>query len=339
MWRTASSNRSLAAGPARRGSPRRERAATGRRPARSQRCTWSAASTLRAWSPAEIAALAANSAVRRLVPRSVQGVVDGPAAIGQLHRSTELAVMRHDVGQVVGAARLQIGVAVSSASSVAAAMWLPSELEMTGRRFDPSREQKCALARSWAGAASPAASSAVRIRWAPLLSPSTTHAHPNPLTMPSASSGSCATHQASAASMFARSVRAKDRCSAWWPLRTPAVETRQPPRTTRRVRPGRDRPARRRSGLRERTPGCCRGAGSDDRRPAGGRGALPRRRSPANGSPAGRPRRSPRPPARRGLRGRTPRRATVRRRQRWPAPTGRAGRRGTAGRSSIGWST
>ena len=64
-----------------------------------------------------------------------------------------------------------------------------------------------------------------------------------------------------------------------------------------------------------------------------------RRRSPANGSPAGRPRRSPRPPARRGLRGRTPRRAAVRRRRRWQVPTGRAGRRGTTGRSSIGWST
>ncbi len=48
-----------------------------------------------------------------------------------------------------------------------------------------------ALARSRAGAASPAASSAARIRCAPLLSPRTTQAQPNPLTRLSASSGSC----------------------------------------------------------------------------------------------------------------------------------------------------
>ena len=48
--------------------------------------------------------------VRGLIPRPVQPVVERAAAIGQLHRPRELAVMRHDVGEVVTAARLQVDV-------------------------------------------------------------------------------------------------------------------------------------------------------------------------------------------------------------------------------------
>ncbi len=62
------------------------------------------------------------------------------------------------------------------------------------------------------------------MRCAPLLSPRTIQAQPNPLTMASVRSGSRAAVQASAASMLARSVRAKDRCSAWRSLRTPCVD-------------------------------------------------------------------------------------------------------------------
>ena len=71
----------------------------------------------------------------------------------------------------------------------------------------------------------------------------------------------------------------------------------------------------------------------------GGRRIVRRRRSPANGWRAGRPRRSPRLRVHRALRGRTRPRGGVRRQRRWPGPTGPAGRRGTAGRSSIGSST
>ena len=39
--------------------------------------------------------------VRGLIPRPVQPVVERATAIGQLHRLAELAVMRHDVGEVV----------------------------------------------------------------------------------------------------------------------------------------------------------------------------------------------------------------------------------------------
>ena len=80
--------------------------------------------------------------VRRLVPRSVQGVVDGAASIGQLHRSTELTVMGHDIGQVVGAARLQIGVADLVGHLGGCGDVVAGEFEMTRRRFDPSGEQK-----------------------------------------------------------------------------------------------------------------------------------------------------------------------------------------------------
>ena len=48
------------------------------------------------------------------------------------------------------------------------------------------------------------------IRCTPLLSPRTTQAQPNPLTIVRPSNGSCATHQARAASMLARSALAND---------------------------------------------------------------------------------------------------------------------------------
>jgi hypothetical protein len=41
-----------------------------------------------------------------LIPGPVEPVVEGTAAIGELHRAMELAVMRGDVGEVVTAASL-----------------------------------------------------------------------------------------------------------------------------------------------------------------------------------------------------------------------------------------
>ncbi len=85
--------------------------------------------------------------------------------------------------------------------------------EIAGRRFDPPGEQEGDGPVARRRGRSPTASSAARIRCAPRLSPRTTHAQPKPFTMSSASCGSCAALHASAASMFARSVRATARNS------------------------------------------------------------------------------------------------------------------------------
>ena len=221
-----------------------------------------------------------------------------------------------------------------SARSVAAAMWSSGELEATGRCFDPRGEQE-GVGPVRAGAASPAASSAARIRCAPRLSPSTTQAQPNPLTMASASSGSCS---------MLHAQRGVD-VGALGPGEGEMLGLVAAAHTWRggcgRVgEPGGvgGEGALGQSGVGHRfereSRGCCRAAGS-------GRSSRRRRRrrSPANGWRAGRRRRSRRRPVRRAPRGRTRPRRAVRRRRRWPAPTGLAGRRGTAGRSSIRSST
>ena len=70
---------------------------------------------------------------------------------------------------------------IASAASVAAAMcWRARSRRPIDASIHPASSS--ALARSRVGAVSPAASSAVRIRCAPLLSPKTTQAQPNPLT-------------------------------------------------------------------------------------------------------------------------------------------------------------
>ena len=224
---------------------------------------------------------------------------------------------------------------IVSARSAAAAMWSRAS---SRRPVDASihAASSSALARSRTGAASPAASSAARIRCAPRLSPRTTQAQPNPLTRSSASSGSCTTLHANAASMLARSARAKARCSAWstaaHPLRwTIAAASANHAACAAKARS--DSPGVGHRFERERADAV--------EQPVANRSSAHRRRrrSPANGSRAGRPRRSPRLPARRALRGRTRPPGAVRRRRRSPAPTGRAGRRGTAARSSTGSST
>ena len=219
-------------------------------------------------------------------------------------------------------------------ASVASAMWSRAS---SRRSVDASihAASRRALARSRAGAASPAASSAARIRCAPRLSPRTTQAQPNPLTMASASSGSCSMLHVNAASMLARSVRAKARCSAW----STAAHT---------LGGGCGRVGEPRGVGGEGTLGQSGVGHRFERERAdaveqpvadGRRRRRRRRRSPASGSRAGRRRRSPRPPARRAPRGRTRPPAGVRRRRRWPGPTGPAGRRGRAARSSIRSST
>ena len=96
----------------------------------------------------------------------------------------------HDVGEVVRAACLQVDIVDRVGHGGGGGDEVAGKFEVTDRRFDPPASSK-ASARSRGGAASPTASSAVRIRWAPLLSPSTTQAQPKPLTRRSASGGSC----------------------------------------------------------------------------------------------------------------------------------------------------
>ena len=159
-----------------------------------------------------------------------------------------------------------------------------------------------ASARSRGGAASPAASSAARIRCAPLLSPNTTHAQPNPLTSSRARAAGrarCST-PTRRRGWHARLGRRRDarpgRCCAHRRVEDSAASANHAAWAAR----ARARTSRRRSSRRARTRGCCRAVGSERSSPH-----RRRRRSPASGSRADRRRRSPPPPVRRGLRGRT----------------------------------
>ena len=94
--------------------------------------------------------------------------------------------MRHDVGEVVAAPRLQVDVVDRVGQFGGGGDVVAGELEV-----DPSTLRSTPRAAGRrpgraVGAASPAASSAARIRCAPRLSPRTTQAQPNPLTMSSA---------------------------------------------------------------------------------------------------------------------------------------------------------
>ena len=77
-----------------------------------------------------------------LVPRPVEPVVERVAAIGQLERVAELAVMRHDVGEVVRAARLQVDIVDRVGQLGGFGDVVAGQLEAIGRRFDPRGEQQ-----------------------------------------------------------------------------------------------------------------------------------------------------------------------------------------------------
>ena len=198
--------------------------ATGRRPSAASAAPDRERAAARTRSPAEIAARAAKSQLAAWSQGRSSPLVERAAAIGQLHARgrTRRDVRRRRRGSScsapAGRRRRSRRPARSAAAmcSRASSSWSVDASIHAASRSAP--------ARSRLGAASPAASSAARIRCAPRLSPRTIQAQPNPLTMPSASSGSCAALQARAASMLARSARAKARCSAWRPLRTPCVE-------------------------------------------------------------------------------------------------------------------
>ena len=80
--------------------------------------------------------------IRGPIPGPVEPLVERAAAIGQLQRPTKLAVMRHDVGQVVTAARLQVDVIDRLRQFGGGGDVLASELEAARRRLDPGRQQE-----------------------------------------------------------------------------------------------------------------------------------------------------------------------------------------------------
>ena len=100
--------------------------------------------------------------VRGLVPRPVELVVERVAAVGQLQRLAELAVVGDDVGEVVAARACRSTSPIASASRRRGDV-LAGELEVTGRRLDPRRRAAARSRGRGRGAASPAASSAARM--------------------------------------------------------------------------------------------------------------------------------------------------------------------------------
>ena len=80
--------------------------------------------------------------VRGLVPRPVQSLVESVAAVGEFHRVSELAVMRHDVGEVVRTASLKVDVVDGVGQFGGRGDVLAGEVEVTDRRFDPGRDQQ-----------------------------------------------------------------------------------------------------------------------------------------------------------------------------------------------------
>jgi hypothetical protein len=80
--------------------------------------------------------------VRGLIPRPVEPAVEGVRAIGQLHRLVPLALMRDHVGEVVGAARLQVDVVDRLRQSGGLAEVFAGMLEPVGRGLDPRGEQQ-----------------------------------------------------------------------------------------------------------------------------------------------------------------------------------------------------
>ena len=74
---------------------------------RSQCWTWSRASAARTAVTGRDRGSGGEQRVRGLIPWPVQPVVQHPAASGELQRMLPLAVMGHDVGEVVAAARLR----------------------------------------------------------------------------------------------------------------------------------------------------------------------------------------------------------------------------------------
>ena len=262
MSRTASSDRcsSLASSPSI-ASPRT--CSHGSSIVRNQCSTCSAPSTLRVQVACGDRRPRGEEPGRRLVPRPVQRVVQGAAACGQLHRSSELALMGHDVGQVVAAARLQLGVArrfgdVGSHGDVVRArargfLW---RLRSTPRAGVPSPDPGAGPRRLPPGGRSGSVGRLCCRRGRP---------------RPSRTRCRC---RARAADRARRSRPARRRC---WRARSgrrtgagpgggcaprPSRPARGP-RTMRRVRHGRGRRARPRPRLPARTPGCCREADSE----------------------------------------------------------------------------
>ena len=141
MWRTASSNRCwMRASSPSIASPRT--CSHGSSTVRSQCCDLIASFDAALLVTGGDRGSGGEEPVRGLIPRPVQPVVERTAAIGQLHRLAELAVMRHDVGEVVAAARLQVDIIDRVGQFGGCGDVVAGEFEVTRRRFDPRREQQ-----------------------------------------------------------------------------------------------------------------------------------------------------------------------------------------------------
>ena len=203
--------------------------------------------------------------VRGLVPRPVEPVVERPAARGELQRLLPVAVMRDDVGEVVAAARLELGV-VDRVRERGRGGHVPARrLEVAGRRLDPAGEQQ----RAGPVARRGRLARGVERGQDPLRAPAVAEDDPRPAE---------AVDDAQRALRVVRGAP-RQRGVDVGPLGAGEREvlglagaadagawtTRPRRRTTRRARRGRGRSARRPPSPRARTRGCCRAAGSGAR--------------------------------------------------------------------------
>ena len=241
--------------------------------------------------------------------------------------------MRLDVREVVAASRLEVDVIDRVGQLGGRVDVLPaSSRRSVDASIHPASSR--APARSRAGAVSPAASSAARIRWAPRLSPRTTHAHPNPLTMSTARNGSCAALQAKSGvdvgALGSGEREVLGLATAPHPLRGRCGCVGEP-------RGVRGEGSLGHPGLghrfeRER-------ADAVEEPVSDGRDGSSSSTITSERPAAGRRHRSRRLPERRAPRGRTRPPRGARHRRTWRAPRDLADRRGTTGRSSIRSST
>ena len=239
-------------------------------------------------------------------------------------------MVRHHVREVVATPCLQIHITDRVGEIAGCSDVLAGELETIGRRLDPRRQQQRTRPIPDVGGIS----GGIESRENPQCATTVAEHDPCPAETvddPEPQQRIVNRAVASAASMLARSILAKARCSAWRLLRTPSVDSSAASANHAACAASAFSVRPRRSSPRPRTRGCCRATDTErsSRR-------FRRRRSPANGWRGDPRRRSPLRRARRAHRARTRQLVAVRRRRMWQAPTGHVDRRGTTARSSTG---
>ena len=238
--------------------------------------------------------------------------------------------MRHDVGEVVTAARLQVDIADRVGQLGGCGDVFAGELEVTRRRFDPRREQQGAGPVSDRGRVA----GGIERRQDPLRASAVAEDDPGPAEpvddaereqrvvrgAPGQGGVDVGALGPSEGEMLGLATAAHALCRGSGCIREPCGV---------RGEGALGQPGVRHRFERER-------ADAVEQPVANGSTRLRRRRSRVSGSRVGRPRRSPLTRAHRALRGRTRPLGAVRRRRTWQGPTGHACRRGTTARSSTG---